>query len=642
MTKSKVLLWTALLALFVAVLPAAGQTAHRGVDGPLGEEAIRSIVGAAPAEAARPGEDGLILFEGVWVDWRDGRAEVRVQRLTKMYTEWAVEHLGDPRIPWDDGRQEMIVHASRTYLPGGGVVDTPTPEENGYSGTNEVTPDELALAVDHLDIREMVVTRVGLVREAVILLDYTIRDLEPAALPFHMLLFPQSEFPILEGTVSVGGGLTAETVNPPDRLFTLPEAELRGGRTIWTMKDLPARPHDSGRRLGDQIPWIALSSAKDWQEAVENFDGAVRRAAKADEALRAALMEIEEERPSLGVRETLESWTSMAKERTETIHYRPWEFLASPRTVGAVLDRAYATPAERAALLLACCDTRGWKTELILPARWAALSVAAPALNALGDPLLRVTDDGGVLWWVDPMGGAVSSLPPMDGGIPYFASDGSRVRRETAPVRGDRIDVRVFWNLVSGEGSAEVVMSGPMLAALGPEKPEELAGAWVADWCEGASVEDLRVHESGEDRIRFSAKIEASPPEPDDRGRIVIEPPLFAADLSGLTPPGMERSHGACDAVLFPAGPVDARALWVFEIPGDRSVLDVDPLDAKWNGAEAGLSRTIEGSRLTMNARLLWSGEPVRPEDYVAFRGFLARVLDARAARIALVSVGGE
>ena len=141
MTKRTMLLWAALPALIAAaVLPAAAETVMHGVDGPLTEGAIRAIVDAAPSEADRPDLDALILFEGMWIDFREGKAEVRVQRLTKMYTEWAIEHLGDPRLPWDESRQELIVHASRTYLPGGETVDTPV-----YTST--LTTDSNAEAI---------------------------------------------------------------------------------------------------------------------------------------------------------------------------------------------------------------------------------------------------------------------------------------------------------------------------------------------------------------------------------------------------------------------------------------------------------------------------------------------------------------
>jgi len=633
---------TALLALLVAACPAAGQTVMHGADGPLTDGAIRALVDGAPSEAGRPGEDALILFEGVWVDVRDGLAEVRVQRLTKLYTEWSVEHLGDPRIAWDEGRQELTVHASRTYLPDGRTVDTPTEEEQGYSGTNEVTPNALALATDHLDIREMVVTRVGLVRESVILLDYTVKDLAPSPVPFHMLHHPQGEFPILAAAVSAGPGITAETVNPAGRLYDLPEAELRSGRSFWYLTDLPARPHDSRARLGDQIPWIALSAAKDWQEAVEKFDGAVRAAAAPGEALRTAMMKREKEAPGLGGRATIESYLEMAAERTETVRYRCWNFLAAPRKAEQVLRSSYATPAERAALLLACCRARGWKTELILPPRWATLSTSAPALEALGDPLLRTVDDDGAAWWIDPMAGRVSALPPAGGGAPVFVSDGSSVRRETLPAAGDFLRADVYWDLAEGTARAEVEMSGPLAAALDPRKPNALVDGWIAGWAEGAERTDLVVHESGEDRIRFSATIAASPPEADDRGRIVLTPSPFPADLGGLVPAGMTRAHAECDAVLFPASAGEARARWIVRLPEGRRAETAETATAKWNGSEWTAGRQQAGDRLTMDLRIRWEDDPVRPGEYGAYRDWLARVLDPRAARIVLLPEEAE
>ena len=80
-----------LLGSFIAASCAAA------ADGPLTEDEVRDLILAAPSEADRPDEDALVLFEGHFYKHDGGKTEVRRQRLIKIYSEWAIEHLGDPQ-----------------------------------------------------------------------------------------------------------------------------------------------------------------------------------------------------------------------------------------------------------------------------------------------------------------------------------------------------------------------------------------------------------------------------------------------------------------------------------------------------------------------------------------------------------------
>ena len=122
------------------------------------------------------------------------------------------------------------------------------------------------------------------------------------------------------------------------------------------------------------------------------------------------------------------------------------------------------------------------KAELVLPGRWVSLCEKAPALEVLGNPLLRVKDEMGGEWWVDPTHGEVSHIPPLVGRVTLFITDGGSVRRAKVPIRVNRVEVSLFWDLDKGEGRAEGFLAGPVAEGLGLDSPEKAVRNWVGEW----------------------------------------------------------------------------------------------------------------------------------------------------------------
>ncbi len=605
----------------------------QGAEGPLGEESIRAIVAGAPSEAERPGEDALVLFEGTYIRFAGGKAEKRVQRLTKLFTEYAIEELGDPRISFDRSRQELVIHASLTYLPDGSIVDTPEEEKHGYSGYNEVTPDGLDRSVDHLDIREMVVTRVGLVRGATILLDYTIRDTAPGALPYQTVLFACGEWPALSKEVVVEG-LNAEAVNPANALHTLPEPSGQAKKT-WRLSNVPAAPHGAAHD-GDQLPYIVLSEAGKWEEMVGRFGLRMEEAVKESDGLLPVLEDLEKDRPFLSKREALEKCAKMIRDRTALVDYEPWVFTPAPRDVATVLGRSNATPQERAALLLACCRQMEIDADLLLPSRWKSLSDEVGALEALSTPWIRAQCDEGLLWWADPVEGVVRARPDLVPGLPCFVWDRRGVERVRIAPERSRVDFSLFWDLESGEAKAECFLSGPVTAGLDLERPEPLLQEWVEGWCDSARVEECRLLSAGPGGIHFVVDVSAPMPAADERGRALLRLPTPLVDLAELGPEGMDAAQSEIEETLFFDAPLELHARWSVH-PGDgHTLLPGRTESAEWGRASFAVTREETGERVVVDCSLALGEEPVSPERYAAYRGFHLRMTDDRILRVVL------
>ncbi len=618
----------ALVLLFFASGAIAPLLAQSAGIGPLSDEEILRRARTAPAENARPDLDALVLFEGVFVSFRDGKAEMRRQRLARIYTEWAMDELGDPRISHDRSRGELVIHASRTYLEGGRIVDAP---ENAF---NDVTPDGLDRSADHIDIREMVVTHTGLEPGSTVLLDWTVRDTVPQEPPAGFAVFPHGNYPVLEMVIAAEG-LHGEVVRPRDALFDIPDAGKEARRLVWRLDDLQAVPPLHGRE-GDQLPWIALSPAESWEEILGPVARSIENAAGEREGLSAAIEKMEKEKPLLGDREALERFAKMAADRTTLVACGPCRYQLPPRSARALLERGTATPLERAVLLLACCEERALAAEIVFPGRWKDLPVRTPALEALGHPMLRVAGGHGEIWWVDPTDGAVAATPPFGSGIEYFVINGKEPVRERSPLHANRIEITVYWDLVSGEGKCEGMISGPHAANLGIEKPESFIKKWLGKWSEGAEAGEVRIPESRPGRVLFSGSVKAPLSAPDDRGRTVVALPVAPLAVADLLPSPSNPAHGASDRLLFSPAPVEVSVIWKLRAPEDRTVLPGESSEEGCAGGEFSFRWNGQGKTIEASYTLLWDGRSVDADAYRAFRAFRARVLDERLTRIVL------
>jgi hypothetical protein len=625
--QTRMLVFVLLAGLLALAHPVPGQGAE-GAWGPLDDNATSELVKAAPAEAEVPDADALVLFDGTYISYRDGLAEVRRQRLIKIYTEWAIDHLGDPRLAYDGSRQELKIHASRTYLIGGSTQDTP---DNGY---NEVTPGGLALSVDHLGIREMVVTHVGIERGVSILLDWTVRDVEPPGLPLNRMFFFHNEFSTLRKEVVAEGELRGEIVNPEGGLFQLPAPEERGDLIIWQAENLKPRPQHAEHRLGDQIPWIAISAAGSWDDLLVRLGRRIDAAVAEGNSIAALRLDLEEEMPFLGEREALERLAEAVKDRTALVRYDPWLFTPLPRSVSACLERSTATPTERCAIMLACCRTLGVDAAVVLPARWENLSADVPALEVLSDPLVRVTAGEGTTWWLDPVGGTVAARPPVEGALPYFVIDREDVAQSMEPVKKNDIQIAIFWDLEAGKGRAEGTISGPVVNTLDLEEPEKLLRDWAEGWSDSAEVEELKVLASGPEGLAYTVSLEAPVPAPGDRGRTAVDLPMPPVALTELLPQGMDLEHSEVDGILFPVAPARIHLTWNVRFPDDLVLLDGPALNMVWEDVSLLVMRTERSSTVKVEYELDWGGRTIIPEEYTGYRNIFLEATDPGLSRV--------
>jgi hypothetical protein len=593
------------LALFSLILfvPAMASPA-----GPIDEDAIRAKIAASPSLKNAGDEEAIVLFEGDYLDFADGRTVWRHQELIRLYSEYAIDHLGDPRLAWDGSRQKLEIHANRTYLNDGSAQDAPS------NAHNEVTPFGLDLAVDFMDIREVVVTRVGLERGVTIWLDYTIFDIEPGWLPYGRHFFFHGEFPVAEREL-VLRGLKGKSVNPPQAFAALDDPAEDGG-LIWHAENLPPRPHDLNARRGDQLPWIAIFEAEDWKTLAGALADASSKSLSDLGDLQSELDALEEEHHPLGKEERLAMWMDWIASRVTRVRHGVLSWSRAPRTVAEVLDSATASELERTLLLLACMQSQDLPADLYFPARWRSLAEGPVAVDALQSPGLYLQSRKGKPLFID--GHTWQRDPRPEPRLQFSPDDPAAARWHKLWKMDDRVEMKAFWNLESGEGKAELSLFGPAAQREGLEQPQDLLSDWGAGWSEGAEASNVTITNLTPAILQGSLDIKASMPEADDDGFVILPLPMPPLSPGDFAPAGIVQA--AREIAWLPDNALNFSCEWTVVLPEGWDVKLPEPLELPFANGSFSSKAEQKDRQVTFTYELSWNEESLQVEDWAAFR----------------------
>lgn len=589
---------TILLGLLITVLPLMAA--------PLDENAILQRIADSPTLKEAGTLDALVLFEGHSLDYRDGRLVYRKQELIRLYSEYAIEHLGDPRIAWDRSRQDLEVLDCRSFLPDGSVIPAP---DNAF---NPVTPKGMDLNAAFLDLREMVVTRTGLLRGATVWLDYQISDLTENWIPFSRSFFPSGEFPLREWELKARG-LRVHTINPSTALWQLPEPVSSKGVTSFRALNLPARPHDSMLREEDCLPWLAVSSE---ESLFLHLQDALLASAQEEGEILGQLFKVE----SFGSRATLEAACKFTRNRTTRVRHAALK--CAPRSVAEVLQTSTATDWERTALLMAVLASQEMDSRLVfgLPADSYR---HAPMISSSLRPLLEVSLPEGPVF-LDAATARIVSASSLASPL-LVEEDGWKV----LPPLPRKILGEFFWS--EDTLQARVQLEGFDNSGF---KPETRARNWI-----GGEKPGIRILESSRQGFHFEASRDSRLPEEDEHGLRFLEllaPPL---KLEDLLPGGTNLKRSQRDGPLWLKRPLELNLSWELLIPENWSIQCPENEElTTLRGDSLRLRCEGENDRILLHCHVLLQEGAVLPEDYPKWRKIALRLLDSRWRTLVLSS----
>ena len=311
--------------------------------------------------------DSLVVALG-----SDNHISKRRHRAVMLFTDNAINRYGDPRILFNAATQDLAILAARVRMRDGRFVDAQA------NALNQTTPFALDLAPDYVDWQETVVTHMGIEKGCIAELHYVIADRNPSPYLSGVEVF-SAEDPTEERVL---------VVKLPQRM-TLKFSSLRGeepppdasanGAWAWTVRNIPGRtPFDGGVWEGDYFPTVCYSTAAGNDEI---FAALRAQIAGKSLALPASLSET--------IRDRIKDRTTI-EERAIAIHRLAMEsvrsvsvpyplFAAPARDAARIYDTGYASPLDRAVLLMAMLADAELDPMPVLVSAGRAMSGDVPA-----------------------------------------------------------------------------------------------------------------------------------------------------------------------------------------------------------------------------------------------------------------------
>lgn len=367
------------LLLVVLAVPAVAQ-----------DPDIQKLIADAPGAADYPTADVITLYAHVDVSVdADGRCTSRVHEVRRILTNWAMRRVTDPRVGWDSSRQTLEVVTCRTYQEGGAVVDSPA------NALNEVTPDAVGRCAGFLDLREMVISHVGLEPGCVTELEYVVRDLEPGPAPASGQIFLQDRWPVLEGVVTLRGpGLEWEVVGGEAAVH--PITNETDGVSI-TVRDVPGLPDEgNGAHRGDSAPSVVYAYG-----SIAGAAGTMAGAAMTAGDPRLADWLDPQDESDLTQVDALQRIAELVGRNTRSVHLPGGLLSRAPRPAPEVYDAGCASRWEKTLLAATLLRDLGLEPTVVLVSQWQTVPANSPGLGPWNDALV-VTRIDGQEWWLSP------------------------------------------------------------------------------------------------------------------------------------------------------------------------------------------------------------------------------------------------
>jgi hypothetical protein len=386
-----------LLALALVLLGAAPTLAGERPDFTVGREKF-------------PRADAIILRheQHFRVD-EHGAVVRRERRWVKLLSRRAIREFADPRIDWQEGMDEVVVHAARTHLADGTVLPVP---EYGYC---LAAPNDVAGWPTWASWRQRIISFSGIEPGVVLELDHEVRS-APGAHPWLSAdIRFDADHPVLarEVTVSVPKG-TRVRFRARGAPIAVSEDEL--GDTMmftWAAVDLPAsRGEAQSLSWRERCPSLAFTTCPDaatWVGEIAQLGpqpGGPRDALAAFAAAAVGEETDVEKRIEKVVARLRGTWSAVDSPKTWRGHLT--------RSPAGAFDSGHGSPIEAASVLAACLGTLGLETA-VLPAVDPRIwerdvpvdqgFAAAVVRVALGDRVVYVHPREGLLRNPGPWGG---------------------------------------------------------------------------------------------------------------------------------------------------------------------------------------------------------------------------------------------
>lgn len=628
---------TALLAAVVGTLLGLFPLGSVG-SAPLGPP-IEELLAIGGMGIEHPSHDAIVLYSGVEITLEpDGRISRRVRLVQRLLTDRAIGHLGDPRVAFDTGRQELQIEVNRTFMRDRTEVNAKA------HAFNLVTPDHLASCPDRMGVQEMVISHVGVERGCLVELLYTLRDRE-------------SWRPWLEGTETIGRedpvlrGEIRITVPDPKALRVAlvnldgsSAARIDDGATSsWSFGPIDAFPHEGGVDPREIAPALLYSTCPSWETAGAWLSRRLAAAAQSDSAIfRWTDESMEGGRPAIDDRDRIRRTAHLLSERMHASEDAPWTLWLEPRPAARTFDSSCGNLLDRAALGWAVL--RAWGID------------ATPVLMPIGGRFVREVPglaQGGEIRLAGPFGelsvgtGRFEDDPSVDDGEERFPLlDGSIEPIASAPRPSTcRMKIRLHENedgSVIGEVSLR--MGGAACRESGAWDVKTFLDDLAASACPDGKLAGFRIDRWGSDSLDCTLSLTAPRLGASvGGGRSRVPLPIHSAFERSAMPSGLSLDRqNRVTPIRLPSLLLEELELRVELTPGTRILTTPPPVTRSASGASIDVRVDRDGGTWTLRRRFVATRRTIPPGDYHAFKDLLLLRVGEGAAAILLAHEEGE
>ena len=621
--------------LFLSLIVLALLAFLAPVSGFAQEVDVSAVIAAAPGPDAFPMADAVTLYEEINYDIdSEGRVSRRFHRLQRIQTNWGMRRLTDLRVSWDSGRQTLEIPVCRTHLPDGSIVDTPP---NGF---NEVTPGSVSRCAAFLDIREMVISHVGVEPGAVLEIDYTVRDTKPPVVPASGRVFLQNRWPTVERRVSI-------TTAGQELSFTAPQGSVQqngeSGSVTVKVNDLPGWPDEAnGRNSADYLPSIVFVLGKDLSYLARLLNPLCENAMVVDDAMRAWLAQEDcdlETTRDLTDEDTIQRIAELVGGRIRTVHLPLGDWARPPRPAAEIFAGACAIPWEKTLLLVALLRGAGFQPEIGFTSDSRNFSPDTPAMATFADLRVVLTLHGENYWLAPDRDRAWTGKCDRSEFTLMFLDDspaGYRTYREPSAARSGCIlaaEVKPGqdggWRLVL-DYTANDLLHGA------ETDTEALAKKLATEILPEAEVTSTEVKELSPRRVHLRLEAKAEVLGEVKNGQLVMPLPSGPHPVSGALPVSCRLEAPSRNTPLFLAGELHEELSLRLILPEGLSVACL-PRAFKVQGESSySLMAAEEDGVVTIERILNLAGDAIGPNEWPDFREVLIAAGSPAGAQILL------
>jgi hypothetical protein len=561
-----------------------------------------------------PGDDGVILrWEQTWVLGEDGSLRRRDHKWYKFFSDRPIGRMADPRIDYDESREELILHVAQTHLPDGSVLPVPD-----YS-RNVTGPGDVAGWPQYAGWRQMVISFSGIQPGCVTELDYEVVT-RPGSTPWLSAdLRMNEDDPVLERVLRVnvprGAGLKYRVERIDLSECPAPARQSDGSRTyLWRFRNVT-----SDRDEPNSPPWFErggrlwFTTCPDAGRWLDGYLSPVERAVATDDAVNAFAEGAVESEPD--ARERIRKLTTRLRDTFHVLGSSKARRTMTARPAPQVLRANYGNEFEAAALCSAALRAVGFETALVVgvePRRW---SDDIPSDDAFWSVVIDAGRDG-QRWFVHPTQGVIEE--PVSGAPRLLLARGDEQgpQRTLLKARGQDEGslIEITGKLTVGEddrvtGQLRVRATGAYFdpsSLKSADEQKRFAGRIASGLLGDLSVREVSVEELSSEGLRLTASVGLDAPITPTAGLRIMKLGDGPISLAYFSIP-LSAAQRRTDVALTSAWHEKADIMIAFPEGRHPKLHPFGEFRAEgaWGHARQNLVPSDEGLRMTRDVRMM-------------------------------------